>query len=145
MLEELSKKDKLWRRIAFAICKNRQLADDIVQEMYLRFHRNPKDSATDFYVVLVIKSVFKNYLVTLKETSELNIYIESNESFFEPNDEEQEILDRFEALDCWRQKELLMESYDRSLREINKTYPLINYGYAYRQIKEAREQILQTT
>jgi len=36
-----------------------------------------------------------------------------------------------------------MESYDRSLRDIEKIYPLINYGYAYRQIKEARETILK--
>ena len=144
MLDELSKKDKLWRQIAWYICRDRSLADDLVQEMYLRFHRNPRETITDFYVTLILKSLFSNYIRDRKEEMSINnlYYLECKNRVFEPSDEEQAILDKFDKLD-WRQQELIAESYDRSLRDIEKIYPLINYGYAHRQIKEAREIILK--
>ena len=142
MLQELSKKDKLWRNIAFNICKNKFLADEIVQEMYLRFHRNPKDEVNDYYVALVIKSV---YLNMLKEKTNASInsfhYIEDTNIDFEPNDKEQAILDEIDNL-TWTQKELLAEVYDRSYREIESIYN-INYGYSYLQIKKAKEKVWQ--
>jgi len=143
MLEALAQKDKLWRQIALGICKDTQLADDMVQEMYLRVYRNPKETMTDFYITLLLKSLFLNYIRDKKEEMSINnlYYLECKNRQFEPNDEEQMILERFDKLD-WRQQELIAESYDRSLREIEVIYPMINYGYAYRQIKEAREKIL---
>ncbi len=42
ILESLSKKDKYWRQIAFNICKDKSLADDLVQEMYLRRYENDR-------------------------------------------------------------------------------------------------------
>jgi DNA-directed RNA polymerase specialized sigma24 family protein len=142
MLQELSKKDKLWRNIAFNICKNKFLADEIVQEMYLRFHRNPKDEVNDYYVALVLKSV---YLNMLKEKTNASInsfhYIEDNSNDFEPNDKEQAILDEIENL-TWTQKELLAEVYDRSYREIESIYN-INYGYSYLQVKKAKDKVWQ--
>jgi DNA-directed RNA polymerase specialized sigma24 family protein len=142
MLQELSKKDKLWRNIAFNICKNKFLADEIVQEMYLRFHRNPKDEVNDYYVALVLKSV---YLNMLKEKTNASInsfhYIEDTNIDFEPNDKEQAILDEIDNL-TWTQKELLAEVYDRSYREIESIYN-INYGYSYLQVKKAKEKVWQ--
>jgi len=142
MLQELSKKDKLWRNIAFNICKNNFLADEIVQEMYLRFHRNPKDEVNDYYVALVLKSV---YLNMLKEKTNASInsfhYIEDKSNDFEPNDKEQAILDEIENL-TWTQKELLAEVYDRSYREIESIYN-INYGYSYLQVKKAKDKVWQ--
>ena len=38
MLNEICKKDKYWRTIAFAICKDKDLADDLVQDMYVKLH-----------------------------------------------------------------------------------------------------------
>lgn len=143
MLEELAKKDQLWRVIALKICKDRQLADDIVQEMYMRFHRNPKEKLYDSYVVQVLKSVFLNHIKTEKKEASINglYYLECKNKTFEPSDEELELLNKFDELN-WRQKELIAESYDRSLREIEVIYPMINYGYAFRQIKEGRETVL---
>ena len=142
MLQELSKKDKLWRNIAFNICKNKFLADEIVQEMYLRFHRNPKDEVNDYYVALVLKSVYLNMLKE-KTNASINIfhYIEDTNIDFEPNDKEQAILDEIDNL-TWTQKELLAEVYDRSYREIESIYN-INYGYSYLQIKKAKEKVWQ--
>ena len=143
MLEELAKNDKLWRKHAYRFCKCKHLADEIVQDMYLRFHRNPKDNITEYYVVLVIKSVWMNHIKTKKRevSTEQLYYIESKESTFEADDEQQMILDNYKKLD-WYQKELLAEIYDRSLREIEAIYPFINYAFAYRQIKEAKQILL---
>jgi DNA-directed RNA polymerase specialized sigma24 family protein len=44
VLEELSKKDEYWRQIAFKICKDKYLADDLVNEMYLKLYNNEKAS-----------------------------------------------------------------------------------------------------
>ena len=36
ILKELSSNDKKWRKIAYGICKDKQLADDLVQDAYLK-------------------------------------------------------------------------------------------------------------
>ena len=141
MLEELSKHDKLWRKIAYNLCKDSMLADDIVQEMYLRFHRNPKDTFTKSYVAFAISSVYFNYLKKRKDVSLAEFYyIECHNKPFEPNDEEQKILNRLEEIEWWK-LELIDESYDRSYREIGKLFN-INYGFVSKSIINATKEIL---
>ena len=144
MLQEIAKKDKLWRLYAFNLCKCKHLADDIVQDTYLRLLRNPRDKMTDSFIRFAIKSVWLNHLKTKKRNISLEqmYYIESKENTFEADDAEQTMLERYDRLE-WHQKELIAEIYDRSLREIETKYPLINYAFAFRQIKEARELILK--
>lgn len=144
MLEEISKKDKQWRDYALRLCGCKQLADDIVQETYLRIYRNPKSTINDYYMCLLIKSVYYNMLKVKKREISIEklYYVNSNENTFEPDDLEKEILDRYEKLD-WKEKELLAEIYDRSLKEIERLYPMINYAYAFRQIKHARQKVLK--
>ncbi len=55
---ELSKKDKKWRHIALKLCGNKELADDIVQDMYLKLH--DKEDLKDFYVVLKLLNYSNN-------------------------------------------------------------------------------------
>lgn len=145
MLSELCKKDKKWRAIAFKLCKDKQLADDIVQEMYLKSLRYDKP-LNDTYIYFIIKSIFLD--ICRKKTTHPTISIENlhflkdNTNLFELDDNDLEILNRFEELD-WKQKELIELSYDKSLRQIEKEYPLINYGYVYQQIKKGRDKILK--
>lgn len=61
MLDELCKRDKEWRKMAFHICKSKDLADDIVQEMYLKF-ANYNKILNDHYIFFAIKSIFLDYL-----------------------------------------------------------------------------------
>ena len=141
MLEELARKDKLWRKIAYSLCRDKMLADDLTQEMYLRFHRNPKERATNSYVAFVISSVFFNYLKERKNISLSEFYyLECHDKPFEPTDKQQQILDKLEDIEWWK-LELIDESYDRSYREIANVLN-VNYGFIYRSITDATKEIL---
>jgi len=57
MLEELAKRDKDWRKMAFHICKCPSLADDLVQDMYIYFANYDK-VVNDYYVYFAIKQIY---------------------------------------------------------------------------------------
>ena len=139
ILEELSKKDKEWRKAAYVICKDKMLADDLVQEMYFKLMNRTKWN--DYFVFITLRNLFLDYLRKQKDVrlEELH-YIEDRTEIFEPDDEEQKILDAFDKLD-WVQKELLLERANgMSLRDIQKRYN-INYGYTYRETTKAKDII----
>ena len=66
--------------------------------------------------------------------------LNNNETPFEADDYQQTILDKFDKLH-WIDKDLIRESYDRSLREIQEEYPLIHYGFAHRRINQSMKDI----
>ena len=67
-------------------------------------------------------------------------YLESRESDFQPDDRQQEVLDKANDLK-WYQVELLKESYDNSNRSIGEKYNM-NYGFVHREIHKAVKEIL---
>ena len=138
ILNELSKQDKKWRQIALNICKDYDLAQDLVQEMYLKLMNRTKFN--DYFVAITLRNLF---LDTLKKRKNVRLeelhYLEDQSYIFEPNDEQKAILDEFDKLD-WVAKELMLERIDKSLREIERVFN-INYGYAYRETTKAKEQI----
>ena len=139
ILEELSKKDKEWRKAAYLICKDKMLADDLVQEMYLRLMNRTKWN--DYFVYITLRNIFLDRLRKQKDIrlEELH-YLEDRTEVFEPDDEEQKVLDAFDELD-WVQKELLLERANgMSLRDIQKRYN-INYGFTYRETTKAKDII----
>lgn len=144
MLEILSKQDSRWRQVAFSFCGNKQLADEIVQEMYLRRYENDRGQPMkDHYIIMTIRSVFLNMMQKKRYTISIDKlhYVESNTSNYELNDDELKIIKRYEQQD-WKDKELILESYDLSLREIAKEFPMVNYGYAFLRIIQATKNIL---
>lgn len=149
MLEFLAKKDKYWREVALFHCKDKNLADDIVQEMYLRFHRNyKKDTVYTHYVIMVIRSIYfnmrkaKDNYIYMDDAS-LDWYHTNNIELFEPNDDQQKLLDACDEIK-WYQKEILEESYHRSYRQIAKDLK-VSYGFIASEIKKAKQQILNET
>lgn len=144
-LQQIAEHDSKWREIALRITKNKDHADDIVQEMYIKL-ADKKEDVSDYYITLTLKSIFidnyrkkvnkVNYVGAMEQYNEL----EDSEREYEATDEEQKLLDRINELP-YTQRELLEEAYDRSLREIGTTYN-INYVYAHRQIKKAVEFVL---
>lgn len=139
-LKELSKKDKYWRKVAYNICKDSMLADDIVQDMYLKLY-DKNNKINDFYVILTIRSLFIDYCRNNKTISlDRLFYLEDNVNTFEPDDYEIDILESFESLP-FHQREFIEESYNKSIREIAKDLN-IDYGFVFREIKKAKKKIL---
>lgn len=142
MLEELARKDSQWREIATKITGgNKSLADDIVNEMYLRRYDNDRGQPiTDYYVVLTMKSIFLNSKKTEKLILKDNMIVEDEGEAFEPNDDDKQVLDAFNNL-SYIERELIELSFDYSLREIQDMYN-INYGYVHRIVTGARKKVL---
>ena len=140
ILIELSKQDARWRNVAFNLCGDKELADDLVQDMYLKAANLEYVKAG--WVYRVLYNLFIDYCRERKHVRiEEHNYLECKDKAFEPTDYEQELLNRFEEL-YWTDQDLIRESYDRSMREIQKAYPMIHYGYAYRQINKSIRLIL---
>ena len=62
MIEQLAQRDSDWRIMAFKITKDKDLADEIVQEMYLKAHtfKNINNS----YIYTVLRNLFYDSLKT---------------------------------------------------------------------------------
>lgn len=138
MIEELSKKDALWRKVALNICKDKQLADDLVQEMYLKLH-DCKKQINDFYVVIVLRNLFLDTIKQKNKRKQVDIDsfydLEANTSTFEMDDEETKIVNEM----YWLAKGYFELSYDMSLREMAKELNT-NYMYIYRTMINANKQ-----
>jgi RNA polymerase sigma factor (sigma-70 family) len=61
MLEQLAKMDKYWRKMALQICGDRMTADDLVQDMYLKFANYDKEM-NEYYVFFALRSIHINNL-----------------------------------------------------------------------------------
>ena len=142
ILKKLSKEDARWRNVAFKMCKDEILCDDLVQEMYITIAEKKPKTVNSGYIYKILLNKFINHVKEQKNISiEQFHYIECNARIFEPDDGEQMLIDKFSEL-SWRQQELILESYDKSLRQIQEDFPMINYGYAYRQISDGIKEAL---
>ena len=136
MLEILATKDSKWREIALKICKDKMLADDIVQEMYLKLADCQKQ-INDFYVIIVMKNIFLDHIKKEKLNVSLNKFynLESDEITFEIDDQQKKIIDEI----YWVAKDYLIMSYDMSLREMAKELNT-NYAFIYRTMKKEKDK-----
>jgi DNA-directed RNA polymerase specialized sigma24 family protein len=139
MLKELSLKDSYWRKIALNICKDKDLADDLVQEMYLKLYDCEKQ-INDFYVILTIRSLFLDICrnkIEFVPIENINIF---TDNVFEIEDRDLIFLNKLKTLGIEQQK-ILEENYYFSLRQLasNKN---IGYQKVRIQLKNARKKIL---
>lgn len=140
ILEELSKKDKLWRSISFNICKDKVLADDLVNEMYIKVYdislkRNIETN--DYYIAKIILNLFLDNIKENKKTVTnydlSSLYNIENE--FELNDNETDIINNLSFIE----KELILLNEELSYREIQRKYN-INYQFVRRLILNVKEK-----
>jgi len=61
ILDELAKKDSQWRKMALQICKDKDLADELVQEMYIKVS-NKTNHLSDGYIFVTLRSIFYDSL-----------------------------------------------------------------------------------
>jgi hypothetical protein len=132
VLHELAKKDKYWRKVAFNICKDKFLADDLVNDMYLAL-ANCNKEINDFYVIVVIKNLFL-YHIKQNKMIDLELVKEPITEIFEIDDNEKEILDSLK----WWEVELIEMNQQYSLREMQQQLN-INYAFIYRTIKKIKD------
>lgn len=87
ILAELAKKDAQWRKMAFQICKDKDLADELVQEMYLKLYQNT-NLIKDGYIYTVLRNLFYDYTKQQKDiiVDFSNIEILDDGDYIEPID-----------------------------------------------------------
>lgn len=130
MLEELSKKDKQWRIFALYICKDKQLADDIVNDMYLKLIY--KTNINDYYVFRTIKNVFLDYIRLEKkiQTISIDLLSELISQDNEATEQRHEVNEALKQLTFF-EREILLHTHEKSLRdceaETGVHYGVFNY------------------
>jgi len=141
MLEKLAKRNDDWRNLAYRICGDYDLAQDLVQQMYLKL--KDYEVVNEAMVAITIKNMWTNILK--KKNREVSIEgfysISDNREVFEPDDYQKIYLDRFKKLPMVQQ-ELIQESFHKSVRKIGKDFN-INYGYVHKKIHEGLKKILK--
>lgn len=166
MLAFLSKKDSLWRSKALKICKCKDLADELTNLMYLRIYNynTPIEKLTENYVGWVIYNLFRDHCKKKHDTrldyrftpdtrnlmidgvefdkyiSEASILAHEEDTSYDFDDKDLEIINKANELKWW-QKQLLVESYDKSFRQIEKEFN-INYVFVQRHTTKAKKHIL---
>jgi DNA-directed RNA polymerase specialized sigma24 family protein len=61
IIHELAKKDAQWRKMAFQICKCKDLADELVQNMYIKLSERTIP-VSDGYIFVTLRSLFYDSL-----------------------------------------------------------------------------------
>ena len=83
ILKQLSKQNNKWQAYALKICNDSELASDLVQEMYLKFHRNKYTRTDAGYVYWAIKNLyrdtFRNNLQTISIDELLYLRIDGDD------------------------------------------------------------------
>ena len=143
IINSISKKDAKWRQIAFNICKNKDDADDLVQEMYLRLYNYDVERWNYSFIILVLWNLFKDSKKSKYKTTEyLDEYetVTNNEKF-SFNDRELFILSQVSKLSDDERK-LLELNYDLSTCKIANNLDICRIGLHRKMIK-IRKKVLK--
>ena len=127
MLEELSKNHKHWLSIAYQICKDKDYANDLVQDMYLKLYNCDKD-INEWYIYRVIKNMYLNTLKSNKENYTLDFDVPISEFDIEPMDDVEIMNSIFETSPTYRK--IIIESIAEDgimnfCRQSKISYPMV--------------------
>lgn len=142
MIEELAKNDDLWRKYALKICGCKMLADDLVQELYLKFMRTEPDRIDKDYVFISILNLYRSHL--RKEVKHVNIS-DIEEKFsadYETKNDELALLvrEKLSNHDDYFAELALINADGKSLREIGRIYKQ-HYLKVYYEIKAIKDDL----
>lgn len=152
MLEELCKRDKEWRKMAFHFCKSKELADDIVQDMYIKF-ANYNKPINDHYIFFALKTIFLDYLRIEKRIQTINIDLfpfevqkkicEINYDFYDYDTDYLKELTLIKVKELpYFERELLIESQKVSQRQLARETD-IAFVVINQTIKKTKKQLWQ--
>ena len=139
MLLELSKRDSEWRKIALKICNNKQTADEIVQEMYMKIDGIQPKTINTSYVSFCMYHIFIDMTRRAKKDCQISDITKTVTPSEGVDDEEYEILNKFYKLP-WYQTELIEESHGKSLRKMEREFN-VNYMFIHLTLKKALKEI----
>jgi RNA polymerase sigma factor (sigma-70 family) len=122
MLEQLAKRDKDWRKMAYQICGCKTTADDLVQDMYLKFANYDKE-LNDYYIFFALRSLFLDSIKKRKleiVSSEIeNLSIKEDDYCRETDFLKELILKEVDSLPYF-ERETLKVTQEISQRELSR-------------------------
>ena len=135
MIKELSKDDDNWREIAYKICRNKDLANDLVNDMYIKMHDTCKRSYSEIsvtYVWSVLRNLYIKYLKDSQKTISLEDFynIEDLKDNCEVLEDRIMINDALTKLELW-DREILLHTSETSLRKLSKETKIPVYVLHY--------------
>lgn len=139
-IEDICKEDDLWRAYAMSKCRDKSIADDIVQNMYINIMKVDKEIEKGYVLKTISNLICNHYKKKTFKTIDYEIEVKDEDSIYEYDDEELKVIENFNN-EKWYRQILISESYDKSIREMADEYN-INYGFVFREIKEGRNNIL---
>lgn len=126
ILEELSKRNDEWIKIALSICKDKTLANDLVQEMYLRIEKYVKDPER---------------ITTNDKISSLYIYVTIRNLYFKhQNNKKRKILYEYKDYDSFDDNDVFNNDTD----SIENDLELLEMEEAHKKIMEKILQEIST-
>lgn len=143
VLNELCKLDDEWRLIALKICKDKQLADDLVNDMYLKMHDLKPKTWNKHYISyamyhLYIDYIRKNTKTVFLEDIDYKTRVEENYTT-EMRKRIDNILNELGLFD----REILLHTHEKSLRKTGEEL-LMSYGKVHYRKLQALEKFLET-
>ncbi len=127
--------------MAFHICKSKDIADDIVQDMYIKFS-NYNKSLNEYYVFFALKSIFLDYLRKEKTKVELNENLCNFDEYdFEQDKIKELALEKVKQLPYF-EKELLTVTQEISQRQLARETD-ISFIVINKTIKKTKQQLWQ--
>ena len=136
-MEELTSKDKEWRLLALKICGCKSLADDLVQDMYLKLILRASNGETfnKAYIYYTLKHLY----VTTLRNSKKEILVDDFTLINRKKNQEEayvtqqryELLEMVKDLSLW-EREVLFITHEKSLRQAEDEtgihYGVLNYA-----------------
>ena len=147
VLDELAKQNNKWQAYAFKICNDIDIANDLVQEMYLKFHRNKYTKTDAGYVYWALKNLyrdtFKNKLQTISIDELIADKIIDFEDYnYEPSDVDNIVKQKLEGHDAYYAELALMNADGKSLRKLAYLYKK-NHVTIHLNIKKIKNSLLE--
>jgi DNA-directed RNA polymerase specialized sigma24 family protein len=141
MLEELSKNHKVWLRIAYQICKDKDYANDLVQDMYLRLYNSEKQ-INDSYIYFVLRSIFLDEKRKQREfTIDYEIEIKEDEFTIE-HICEIDLIDKVVEKQPTYKKTIVENAYEDGIMNFCRKSQ-ISYSMVKKTQQQLKEQICQ--
>ena len=147
ILKQLSKQNNKWQAYALKICNDSELASDLVQEMYLKFHRNKYTRTDAGYVYWAIKNLYRDTFRKNIQTISIDQLIEDKiidfEDYnYEPSDVDNIVKQKLEGHDAYYAELALMNADGKSLRKLAYLYKK-NHVTIHLNIKKIKNSLLE--